>query len=261
MKRTIDDPQGYIDRLRGMYVELFRTAHAIVGNLELAEYVLKRAIFEAYLRRNEWRERMGFREGLSQTVRMVAINELQAIRGVGDFEFDWTMDALCGGQLAQDALCARLLRENERTQRITVLYYGCNLRVAQIAQVMRLKPALVRDELTRLRTRLSRGGKWRAQGRHALESALETLAAQMLNQPGEEVPDAGQVYRAFERDAAGSPRARRSAGRIVAAVLCVLGALCCAALFWLVAVMFEPGTGESRDLYQQHSAIEQSAEP
>ena len=53
MRSKDGDPAAYLQRLRPLYVELFRMAHAIVGNVELSEYVLRSAIVEAYLRRRE----------------------------------------------------------------------------------------------------------------------------------------------------------------------------------------------------------------
>lgn len=249
MKRSIDDPQGYIAKLQPIYIELFRTAHAIVGNLELAEYVLKKAIYEAFLRRGEWRERMSFREGLSQTVRMVALIELQNILSVGSFDSDWALPELDPESLApeQKLIYARLARESLELNRVLMLYYGCSLRISQIAQVIGKRPSQVRDMLYMFRSRLERSRLRFGEAKHAMEDSLERLLISMLQMPGDEVPDSGMVIRAFERDADAAPKARRSAGRIVAVVLCSLGAVACALLFWLVAVLMEPGSVPQQD--------------
>ena len=84
MPRAIDDPQLFIERVRPAYDELFQCAYALTGNLELAEYVLRSALLEAFLRRGEWRERMSFHEGVAYALRVVALkswNESPAARG------------------------------------------------------------------------------------------------------------------------------------------------------------------------------------
>lgn len=241
MKQSIDDPQGYILKLRPLYIELFREAHAIVGNLELAEYVLKKAIYEAYLRRGEWRERMSFREALGQTVRMVALAELAHIKGVGSFDSDWQppvpMEDISSDQRQ---LYARLMRESTSLVRMLMLYYACGLRINQIAQVMATRPGEVRDALVRFRSRLERSRiKFGKSPKHQMEDMLEQLLLAMLQATDEDVPDSGPIFRAFERDAEGAPRARLSKSRVVATVLISLGAIVCAILFWVVAIIID----------------------
>lgn len=41
MRPNLDDPQGYQVRLKPLYGEMFRAAYAIIGNRDLAEFVLK----------------------------------------------------------------------------------------------------------------------------------------------------------------------------------------------------------------------------
>ena len=62
MKRSIDDPHGFIERVRPMYDELFQCAYALTGNLELAEYVLRSALLP---RGHRLRARGGFGGGAS----------------------------------------------------------------------------------------------------------------------------------------------------------------------------------------------------
>lgn len=242
LKPTIDTPSGYIEKLRPIYVELFRMAHVIVGNLELAEYVLRKAVYEAYRRRGEWRERMSFAEGLQQTVRMVGLAELQSIRAVGSFESDWAPPELPpDADPDQRALLSRVQRESPELVRELMLYYGCGLKVSQIAQIMAEKPTDVKDALFRFRRRLERSRAHFQKGaKHAMEDQLERLLLALLGMPGEDVPDSGVVFRAFERDADAAPRARRPVSHLIAGLLVVAGALVCALMFWLVAVLIEP---------------------
>ena len=242
MRSKDGDPAAYLQRLRPLYVELFRMAHAIVGNVELSEYVLRSAIVEAYLRRREWQGRMGFQDGLEHTVRSVALVELRRIRAAGSFELDWALPPCPTPEhpVAQN-LWSRFLRESETTQRIALLYYGCGLTNRQIAQVMRMGISEVSGRLRRLCSRLSRGAHLSGQrGRRALESYLEKLMLTALSQPGEEVPEAGAVFRSFERDVDGATRPRLTAGRVLATVIKVVGAVLLAAAFWLLAVLLEP---------------------
>lgn len=240
MKPSIDTPSGYIEKLRPMYVELFRLAHAIVGNLELAEFVLRKAVYEAYNRRVEWRERMSFAEGLTQTVRMVALNELSSIRSVGSFENDWVPPEIpFEASIDQRALMTRVLREPPTLIRELMLYYGCGLKISQIAQVMGEKPAEVKEALNRFRSRLERSRMHKG-GKHVMEDSLERLLILLLQSSDDDIPDSGVVFRAFERDADASPRGRMEIGRALAIGLVSLGALVCALMFWLVAVLIEP---------------------
>ncbi len=242
MRAGEGDSAAYLQRLRPLYVELFRMAHVIVGNGELSEYVLRSAIVEAYLRRREWQGRMGFQDGLEHTVRSVALVELKRMRAAGSFELDWTLPPCPSPQQPVDQnLHGRFLRESEATQRIALLYYGCGLTNRQIAQVMRMGAAEVSGRLRRLCSRLSRSAHLTGQrGRRTLESHLEKLALSALNQPGEDVPEAGAVFRSFERDVDGAARPRPTAGRVLAAVVKVAGAVLLAAAFWLLAVLLEP---------------------
>ena len=242
MKRQADEPARYLQGLKPIYVRLFRLAHAIVGNLELSEYVLRSAIVEAYLRRKEWQGRMSFQEGLEHTVRAVALVELKHMRLAGAFEEDWALPACPppGGATPQ-LLLGRLLRESESTQRVAMLYYGCGLTPRQIAQVMKMRSADVSGRLRRLASRLSRSARLSGQhGRRVLDSQMEKLMLSALEQPGADVPEAGAVFRCFERDVDGASRPKASAARVAATVLKVAGALILAGAFWLLAVLLEP---------------------
>ncbi|MEG0934601.1 MAG: hypothetical protein RSJ41_03315 [Clostridia bacterium] len=248
MKKSIDDPAGYLERLRPLYVRLFRVAHAVVGNLDVAEYVLKSAIVEAYLRRNEWRDRMGFQECLLHTVKAVALVELKGVKQAGSFEIDWALPAPeKAGNATQEALYERIERESEATQRMAVLYFGCDMAPKQIAQVLGVRASDVSGRLHRLTSRLSRFVKVDARhGRGSLEEQMEWLLLEALGTPGREVPEMGAVFRSFERDVYGARKPRASAGRVVGMAVKVLAALALAALFWLLAVLIQPQASAPR---------------
>ncbi len=170
MKPSIDDPHGFIERVRPAYDELFQCAYVLTGNLELAEYVLRSALLAAYLRRGEWHERMSFHEGIAYALRAVALTELKRIRAVGGYELDWALPS--GPDLTPEeaALFARVERESPRTQRLMLMLYGCAMKVSQTAQALSMSPPAVREAQRRLLSRLTRarrrGGRAR-EGRGA----------------------------------------------------------------------------------------------
>lgn len=237
MKSAIDSPHGFSERVRPMYDELFQCAFALTGNLELAEYVLRSALLEAYLRRGEWRERMSFREGIAYALRAVAMTELRRIRSVGGFELDWTLPAGMNLTGEEAALRDRVERESPRTQRLMLLIYGCGLKAAQAGQALSLSPPGVREGQRRLLSRLQRASRL---GRREMEARMEALSEKLLLSPCPQAPSCGQMLRAFERDAQGQTARRTSAGRVASVIFLVAGALLCAVLFWLLTVLLEP---------------------
>lgn len=254
MKQAIDNPQVFAQKLRPLLPELFRTAHAITGNMELAEYVLRRALREAYLRRDEWRERMSFRDGLAYTVRHVAMVELKAIRGVGRYENDWRTGEPTGTlEPAERAIFDRLRREPMRVCRAMVLSYGCAFKPSQVAQVLQISPGEARALLTRLKSRVGRSMRGRD-----LDDQLERLAHRLLEYEDEDLPDSGVVLRAFERDAQGKEHARPRFRHAIARSLVVLGAILCALLFWLMAILLEPGNLSAP---MENTAVYETAAP
>lgn len=239
MPRAIDDPQLFIERVRPAYDELFQCAYALTGNLELAEYVLRSALLEAFLRRGEWRERMSFHEGVAYALRVVALTELRRIRGVGGYEVDWTLPGGASLTPDEEALLMRLTHESVRTQRLMLLLYGCGMRPAQAAQALSLSVPGVREAQRRLLARLQRAARM---GRHEMESRLESLSEKLLKAPCPDAPGCGALLRAFERDAVGQSRRRASTGHVAGMAFLVTGAVLCAILFWLLTVLLEPRT-------------------
>jgi DNA-directed RNA polymerase specialized sigma24 family protein len=239
MRRSIDDPRGFIERVRPAYDELFQCAYALTGNLELAEYVLRSALLAAYLRRGEWRERMSFQEGVSYALRVVALTELKRIRAVGGFEVDWALPSGAELSPAEAALLGRLERESTRTQRLMLLIYGLGLKASEAAQALSLSAPGVREAQRRLLSRLMRASKL---GRRETEARLASLSDKLLAVPCLDAPAFGAVVRSFERDAQGQTGRKTSATRVVGTVLLAAAALLCAVLFWVLTVLLEPRT-------------------
>lgn len=237
MRRAIDEPHSFIERVRPMYDELFQCAFALTGNLELAEYVLRSALLEAYLRRGEWRERMSFHEGIAYALRAVAMTELRRIRSVGGFELDWALPAGVNLTKEEEALRDRVERESPRTQRLMLLTYGCGLKASQAGQALSLSAPGVKEAQRRLLSRLQRASRL---GRREMEARMEALSEKLLLTPCPEAPSCSQMLRAFERDAQGQTGRRTSVGRVVSVLFLFIGALLCALLFWLLTVLLEP---------------------
>ncbi len=237
MKRSIDDPHGFIERVRPAYDELFQCAYALTGNLDLAEYVLRSALLEAYLRRGEWRERMSFHEGIAYALRAVALAELKRIRAVGGYELDWVLPSGASLTPEEATLLGRVERESPRTQRLMLMTYGCAMKITQTAQVLSMSVPGVREAQRRLLSRLTRSTRL---GRREMEARLEALSEKLLVTPCPDAPACGQMLRAFERDAQGQTGRKASAGRVVGMTFLISGALLCALLFWLLTVLMEP---------------------
>jgi DNA-directed RNA polymerase specialized sigma24 family protein len=255
MKRSIDDPHSFIERVRPVYDELFQCAYALTGNLELAEYVLRSALLEAFLRRCEWRERMSFHEGIAYALRAVALTELKRIRAVGGYELDWSLPA--GANLTHDeaALRDRLSRESVRTQRVTLLLYGCAMKPTQAAQALSLSVPGIREAQRRLISRFQRALRL---GRREMESRMESLSEKLLSSPCADAPGCGEMLRAFERDAQGQASRKTSAGHVAGMTFLIAGALLCAILFWLLTVLLEPRTATQPGASPTAQAVEES---
>lgn len=239
MKRSIDEPRGFIERVRPAYDGLFQCAYVLTGNLELAEYVLRSALLAAYLRRGEWRERMSFQEGVFYALRVVALTELRRIRAVGGYEVDWALPSGADLLPAESALLGRLERESVRTQRLMLLLYGCGLKANEAAQALSLSVPGVREAQRRLLSRLMRASKM---GRRETEARLESLSDKLLAVPCLDAPAFGMVVRSFERDAHGQTDRKASAARVAGTAFLAAAALLCAVLFWVLTVLLEPRT-------------------
>jgi DNA-directed RNA polymerase specialized sigma24 family protein len=237
MRAGAQDARSFVERVRPLFDELFQTAYALTGNLELAEYVLRSTLLEAYLRRSEWRERMSFRDGLSYTLGAVALTELKRIRSVGGFETDWTLPDADNLSAQERALRTRLEKETPRMLRMLLLVYGCGQRPAHIAQALSMSSAGVREGLRRLTSRLERSFHT---GRRGMEAQLEALCEKLIGAPCADAPACGAMLRTFERDAQGLTARRVSAGRAAGMGFLAIGALLCALLFWLLTVLLEP---------------------
>ena len=249
MKKDIDNPHFFLQKVGPFYNEFFQAAYAIMGNIDLAGFVLQNTLLEAYLRRKDWRDRMSFREGVMYCIRLVGMTELRNVRREGAYEQNWPgFDAGWDGGSASDGVIGMrglIMKEAVDGQRMLMLKQGCGLRNNQIAEVMQIPESEVKRKLRGCDARLKR--RWeqfskreKGVGKNLyFEKVLRSAVRQEMAHPNENVPDASGVFLVFESDVEGARTKRHSFGHYLAVVLCVAGVALCAFLFWLIAILLE----------------------
>lgn len=229
--QTSDALRAYFGRVLPAVPELFNMAYAICGNFEQAEYSLQYALTEAWT--GEFHGGMGFREGLRNTLREVAMEE--ALRQDEDApEFTW--DELT--DRSDDPLSEMLAQESAETRRIAALRYGCGLPVGKVARLMGVTAAETRQTLERLCRKASR--KLEAADRRRAEALLARSVRRSFAQADESMPSLSAVYRTFAAEAAEVVRPKHWMAKGVRRALYVLLLLVCAAAFWLTAALIQP---------------------
>lgn len=229
--QTSDALRAYFSRVLPAVPELFNMAYAICGNFEQAEYSLQYALTEAWT--GEFHGGMGFREGLRNTLREVALEE--ALRQDEDApEFTW--DALTNP--GDDALLQLLAQESAETRRAAALRYGCGLSVGKTARLMGASIGEIRETLERLCRKASR--KLEAADRRRAEALMARSVRRAFSQADEHMPSLGAVYRTFAAEAAEVARPKHWMAKGVRFALYVLLLLVCAAVFWFMAALIQP---------------------
>lgn len=229
--QTSDALRAYFGRVLPAIPELFNMAYAICGNFEQAEYSLQYALTEAWT--GEFHGGMGFREGLRNTLREVALEE--ALRQDEDApEFTW--DALTNP--GDDALLQLLAQESAETRRAAALRYGCGLSVSRIARLMGVSAGEIRETLERLCRKASR--RLEAADRRRAEALLARSVRRAFSQADASMPSLSAVYRTFAAEAAEVARPKHWMAKGVRFALYMLLLLVCAAVFWLMAALIQP---------------------
>ena len=228
-----DQLRAWFKAVLPVYPELFNAAHARCGNYDMAEYALRSAILDVWLQGVS--AGMGFRERLRAALRREAFEAALSEEGLSA-EFTWPGVPSREG----DPVLAPLAREDLTLQRQVMLHYGCGLPHRAIARLTGLSPTQVRGELARFESRCRRGLS--AQERSRPEAAIARRMKRLLSQPGANLPQPAQMFRAFEAEAGGAPASNRRVSRIVGGALLLLTALLCAGAFWLFAVLVQPVT-------------------
>lgn len=228
--------RSFYSRVTPAIPELFNMAHAICGSYELAEYALQYTLMEAWL--GESHGGMGFREGLRNTLRGVALEEALEPR-TDAAEFDWNGLAADG----DDPVLAQLAQESVELRRMAALCYGCGLSAQRAAQLTGVSAGQVREALRRLERRVSR--RLSAKERERADAALRKSIARQFAQADQGMPSLGAIYRSFASEAAETRRPSHLASRIVRRVLYAVLILVCAVVFWLAAALLQPVPLES----------------
>ncbi len=248
MKKDIDDPRYFLQKVSPFYNEFFQAAYAIMGNIDLAGFVIQNTLLEAYLRRKDWRDRMSFREGVMYCIRLVGMTELRNVRREGVYEQNWPgFDTEWDGGASDGVVGMRglIMKEATDSQRMLVLKQGCGLKNNQIAEVMQISENEVKRRLRGCDARLKRRWEQLAQREKSIgknlyfERVLRSAVRQEMAHPNENTPDASSVFLVFESDVEGARTKRHSFGHYLAAVLCIVGVAVCAFLFWLIAILLE----------------------
>lgn len=260
-----DNVQRYIERIRPLCGELYRRAHVIVGNADIAEFVLQNAIADAYARRKEWQGRIGLREALNASVREEALDELNRAMESGSYERDPddVLDRSLYSGLTPDVadqtqqmLLARIVREKPGLQRALMLKYGCGLSTKEIAFVLQTKHKEVNDALRLCVIRMDRALKKLGAPKGVLERRLGQISESALRRPGGDIPDVGTIFQFFDESMEKEKKVGARIGRVARAVLLTAGALLCALLFWLIAVLLEPRTSPAPEIPEDRQEMQ-----
>lgn len=219
--------EGYLNRVRPIYHQLFNLAHALTGSVDAAEYCLQCTLLQGWTAGEEAGSRHGFRESMRRELIYAGLKNLSA-------EPDW--DGL-NAPAEDDAMQQAVAQEGTDMRRVLALHCGCRLSVRQIARACGMEPrrvkAMLRRFEARVRRRLGSAGK-------PMDAQIARAVRSMLAQPGSLAPDMLSMFRSFQSDAGAAQRPSRLPGRIFRAALAVMLALLCAAAFWFAAVLLQP---------------------
>ena len=242
---------AFYNRVTPAIPELFNMAYAICGNYDLAEYALQYTLMEAWLGASHGG--MGFREGLRNTLRRVALEEAMDPRESAP---EMTWDGLTAD--SDDPLLKLLARESTETRRAAALRYGCGLNAARIARLTGQSPGRVRELLTRFER--AAAGKLPAQQRGRVEAGLARSVRRAFDRADEEMPSLGALYRGFEAEALETVRPSHWASRLVKRALCAVLAVVCALAFWLAAVLMQPVQTEDVAPAAEESSMQEAVQ-
>lgn len=233
--QNTDALRSFFTRVTPAIPELFNMAYAICGNYDLAEYVLQFTLMETWS--GESHGGMGFREGMRNTLRRVAVEEaLEPRENVPEF----TWDGLTEG--GDDPVLRLLAQESTETRRAVALRYGCGLSAAKAARLMGVSVNRVKELMDHFVR--SAGRSLPAEERRRFELKLAKTVDRAFDRAAAEMPSLGLIYRSFESEAMETRRPNHLASKLVKRVLTAALAVVCALIFWLAAVLMQPNVME-----------------
>lgn len=206
MKKNSVSPKAYLERVRPMLGRLYTLALLITDNAVRAEEAVGEALQTVYEGQIP-SSRQALREKLNRAVRTASRTPSAADALNGG---DWFPPALPEGGPLYDRFC---MLDHEQQRYIALL--GAGFSAQKAAHISGLT-APVR------------------------ESEYAAISALLLSDSAS-APDLGAICRAFERDAAQTDRKPRRAVSPATVLLCLIGALICIALFWLMVILIDPG--------------------
>ncbi len=238
MKKQYISPQAFVERARPLLGPLYNAALLITDNSGAAETALQQGLLEVYLR-SDAHDRRAMREQLMRAVRQKAFERLQE-QPLSQYERgEW--HGVSGSAVVEDkilsALLSRFSMEERELQRYLLLRYGCGVAHARAAEAANMNPIQARDSYAHFRARAA-GAR-----ADAFERSLARMCRMLLAENAA-APDMSAVCRAFERDAVMAVKGKRTKRNFGAYILCAIAIFVCMFLFWLMAILLEPGAPE-----------------
>lgn len=218
----------YLGRVRPMYHRLFHIAHAITGDAAQAEYALQYALLDC------WQLGESSHRGLRDALKRSIVRA--SIKNASFDASDW--DGLRTTPEDPEPVRRLISQESTEMRRILALKYGCELSIGQIARLMSLDRAGVRQLLNRFEARLRR--RLQPSERRRYDFLIHNSIRSFFAEADTFAPEMNGVFRSFQADAAEVAKPGKLPKRIVKWVFAALLAIICILAFWLTAVLIQP---------------------
>ncbi len=230
--------RAYFKRVSSACPGLFNMAHAICGNYDLAEYALRSALLSVW--QDNPQSNLGLQEKLRTHLKRIAVKLALSEQSAAS-EITWN------GLRSPDSdpVLDQAAQESPDIRRCLVLRYGCDLKPARIARITGVPVAQLKTAFSRFEARCRRRLPSKERGR--MDVRVMQSIEDFIWRPGQDVPDAATLYRAFEAEAASAPVNSHRISRLIGKLFILILALLCAFIIWLYAVLAQPAVLESPD--------------
>jgi len=217
--------QKFLMRLQPHFAELYRMAHAITANAELAETALIYGMQSAFL---DIGEDVSFREGVRRAVIQTALACLSTLN-----REEYPADFVCF-ELTDEAgeVGAWLAGEKNETRHLMLLRYGCGLGAGDAGRALGISRQAVRRIMADAQANFER-----AVSSIPFDRAMLRAAKEELNRTDAFVADMGAVFRTFEASAQSGKKPQSFWKKAVRQIFCALFALILAGMVWLYAAI------------------------